>query len=108
MAGETVVSLADLRHALASLLDEVERRHGKVVDLDADYYWTIGPWDSFRLDALDGPKPTVGQLTDDVESMKDMLAGRDDREIAVWHDLTHIVGILSRLAALDHPGQQQT
>ena len=108
MADETVVSLTDLRQALMSLLDEVERRHGSVVDLDADHYWTIGPWDSFRLDAVDGPEPTVGQLTDDVASMQDMLAGRDERGIVVWHDLTHVVGILSRLAALDHPGQQPT
>ena len=108
MAGETVVSLADLRRALWWLLEEVERRHGKVVGLDANHYWTIGPWDSFRLDAADEPQSTVGRLSDDVEAMQDLLAGLNDREVVIWHDLTHLVGIPGRLAVLDLPGQRRT
>jgi hypothetical protein len=103
VAGEVLVSLADLRQALVSLLDEIEKRHGKVIDLDADYYWTIGPWESFRLDADPVPEPTVGQLTDDVRSMRDILTGSADRAVVVWHDLTHVIGILNRLAAIDLP-----
>jgi hypothetical protein len=100
MSGETFVSLADLRQALTRSLDQVERRQGPVVDLDADYYWTVGPWDAFRFDT-EAPQPTVGQLTDDVRSMQSMLAADADPSVAVWHDLTHLIGILNRLAVLD-------
>jgi hypothetical protein len=60
---------------------------------------TVGPWDAFRFVA-EAPQPTVGQLTDDVQSMQNMLADDADPPIAVWHDLAHLIGILNRLAAL--------
>ncbi|MEV4283843.1 hypothetical protein [Actinoplanes xinjiangensis] len=71
MSGETFVSLADLRRAVSRVLDEVERQ------------------------------PTVGQLADDIQSMYDMLADREDHSIAARHDLAHLIGILNGLAALD-------
>ena len=100
MSGETFVSLADLRRALAQSLDDVERQHGPVVDLGADYYWTVGPGDAFHF-GTEAPQPTVGQLTDDVRSMQNMLADAVDSSTAAWHDLAHLIGILNRLAALD-------
>ncbi|WP_146246338.1 hypothetical protein [Actinoplanes xinjiangensis] len=100
MSGEAFVSLADLRRALARSLDEVERQRGPVVDFGADSYWTVGPWDAFRFDT-EVPQPTVGQLTDDVQSMQNMLADDADPSTAVWHDLAHLIGILNRLAALN-------
>jgi hypothetical protein len=106
MTDEVRVSMTEVRKALASLLDEIERRHGPVVELDADYYWTIGPWDSFRVDTGDVPQPTMGELTDDIQSMRDMLTGSEDRAVVVWHDLAHVIGILNRLAALDHPAPE--
>jgi hypothetical protein len=101
MSGETSVSVADLRTALSRLLDEVERRQGSIVDLDADYYWTVHPMDAFRFEA-EAPKPTVGELADDIRSMQSMLVDQADSPIVVWHDLAHLIGILNRLAALDH------
>ena len=100
MSGETFVSLADLRRAVSRVLDEVERRQGPVVALGTDYYWTIGPSDAFRFET-EAPQPTVGQLADDIQSMHDMLADREDHSIAAWHDLAHLIGILNGLAALD-------
>jgi hypothetical protein len=99
----SLVPLADLRQGLAILLDELERRHGAVADLDADYYWTVNPQDAFRLDAAGAPEPTVGQLTDDIEALREMLKANQDRPVVVWHDLAHLIGILGRLAALDAP-----
>jgi hypothetical protein len=107
MTGEIRVSVAEVRTALASLLDEIERRHGRVVELDADYYWTIAPRDSFGGDAGDVPQSTIGQLTDDIQSMRDILTRSEDRAVVVWHDLAHIIGILNRFAALDHPAREQ-
>jgi hypothetical protein len=79
----------------------VERQHGTVVDLDADHYWTIGPWDAFRFETSGVSEPTVGQLTDDIDTLRSMLVGNADRPVAVRHDLAHVIGILSRLAAQD-------
>jgi hypothetical protein len=76
--------------------------HGPIVDLEADYYWTVGPWDAFQFEAA-APQPTVGQLTDDVRSMHDMLVDHADAPIAAWHELTHLIGILNRLAGLNEP-----
>nr|BFE55773.1 hypothetical protein GCM10020063_002990 [Dactylosporangium thailandense] len=47
---------------------------------------------------------TADQLSDDVLSMRAMLDPAEDDPIVVWHDLTHVVGVLSRLASLDLPG----
>jgi hypothetical protein len=101
MTDAALVSLADLRRGLSMLLEAVERKYGAVVDLDADHYWTVGPQDSFRFEATGVPEPTVGQLTDDIDSLRDMLAGEAVRPLVAWHDLAHVIGILSRLAALD-------
>ncbi|MET7420879.1 hypothetical protein [Dactylosporangium sp. NPDC005555] len=105
MTNITQVSLRDLRQSLTLLLDAVERQYGQTVDLNADYYWTIGVWDAFRLDGADRPEPTLGQLTDDIQSMREVLEAARDEPAAVWHDLAHVVGILNRLAALDLPRQ---
>jgi hypothetical protein len=77
-----LVSLADLRRPVSILLDEVERQHGAVVDLDADYYWTIGPCDAFRLGS-GMPEPTVGHVSDDIDSLRGMLVGDADRPVVV-------------------------
>jgi hypothetical protein len=82
------------------LLDEVERRWGSVVDLAADYYWTVSPRDGFSFEG-EAPGPTLGQLTNDVRSMQDLLAEETIAPVAVWHDLAHLIGILTRLGALD-------
>jgi hypothetical protein len=88
------------------LLEEVDRQFGPVVDLDADYYWTVGPQDALRFEATGAPEPTVGQLTDDIDALRDMLASIADRPRVVWHDLADVIGILTRLAALDRRPDQ--
>jgi hypothetical protein len=65
-----------------------------VVDIDADYYWTIGPWDAFRLAGSGAPEPTVGRLSDDIDSLRGMLVDDADRPAVVSHDLAHVVGVL--------------
>jgi hypothetical protein len=41
----------------------------------------------------------IGQLSDDVESLRGILVG-GIRPEATWHDLGHVNGILSRVAAM--------
>jgi hypothetical protein len=45
----------------------------------------------------------VGQLSDDVQELRDLLNRPGD--LTLWHDLTHIGAILRRIAALDLPGE---
>ncbi|GIF66834.1 hypothetical protein Ais01nite_48690 [Asanoa ishikariensis] len=97
-----VVSVADLRSALDLLLTEVERQHGPDVDLAEGVYWTVSPGEAYRFDDAP-PKVTVGDLVDDVESVRELLSRDPDEGVYVWHDLAHVVGVLTRLAALDLP-----
>jgi hypothetical protein len=96
-----VVAIADLRQALERVLDAVEKQFGPVVDLAADYYWTVSPDETYALDM-----PTAlhaGQLSDDVVELQDLLAREHGGEVFIWHDLEHLVGILQRIASLDTP-----
>ncbi len=91
-----------MRAGLLAILDEIERTHGAEIDLDADHYWDIDAESAFDMDS--DPVPTVGQLSDDVDELRELISERADREVMVWHDLAHVVGILKRFAALDTPG----
>lgn len=66
------------------------------MDLDADHYWCIDSADAFDLSTE--PNVVAGHLEDDAEEIRDLL-GRS--EVFLWHDLDHLIGLLSRLAALD-------
>jgi hypothetical protein len=101
MAGEVSIDVAEVRLALAGILDAVEARYGSTLDLAADYYWTVDLQRSFDPYAEPGASLTAGQLTDDVEEIRDMLG--EARDPVIWHDLSHVVGVLRRIAALDLP-----
>jgi hypothetical protein len=97
------VNVTDLRRAVGRLLDEVEQRHGPTVALGADHYWMLSDEAAFALRA----EPTAegilaGQLSDDVDAVRE-LVDRSHDEVAVWHDLRHVIGVLSRIAAQDRP-----
>ena len=83
------------------LLNQLERKYGSTIDLDGDYYWDVTPDVAFDpwTDAAQGL--VAGQLTDDVESLQELLQRPNDEVPMVWHDLAHLVGILRRMAHLD-------
>jgi len=95
-----VIPVSDLRDALTRLLEAATERFGPLVDLDADHYWAIEPDAAF--DIAKDPPVAVGQLSDDVSTVRDLLA-RDDGEVFLWHDLEHAIGILQRIASLARP-----
>jgi hypothetical protein len=99
MTDALTVSVADLREALSRLLDQVEREYGAEVDLDADFYWVVDRSAAYNHDTPEAARLTVGQLSDDIESLRSMLVG-GFRPEAIRHDLGHVIGILSRLAAM--------
>ena len=99
MPDALTVSVADLREALSRLVDAVEREYGTEIDLGADFYWVVDRSAAYNLDRPEAGELTVGQLSDDIESMRSLLAD-GIRPEALWHDLAHLIGILSRLAAM--------
>lgn len=80
------------------LLDATEKRFGPVLHLDADHYWKIDPGDAFDL--TKEPPILASQISDDVSTIRGLLA-QDDDEIDLWHDLDHLIGVLQRVSALD-------
>ncbi len=94
------ISIAELREAVARILDAVETKFGAVVDLAADHYWVLDPVES--VDLTRQPRIMTGQLSEDIEETRGVLT-REDDEIYAWHDLAHLVGIFVRLSALDSP-----
>ena len=101
MSGRSQIEVQELRRAVEHVLDAVAERHGPTVDLEADYYASLDLRTSFdpTVDQCDGI--TVGQLSDDVREVREMLS-RTDAPV-VWHDLSHIAAIFLRIAALDLP-----
>jgi hypothetical protein len=83
------------------MLHELERKFGTEVDLDADYYWNI--WADAAFDMGSDPVPDVGQLSDDVDTLRELVSDADERPVIVWHDLAHVLGILQRVVGLDLP-----
>jgi hypothetical protein len=95
------ISISELRTTLANLLDSLENQLGPRVDLGADYYWTIDPDAAYHLERDPASGPTVGQLSDDVATVREtMVGGVEPAE--TWHVLRHVNGILARLAWLSH------
>lgn len=93
-----VVTVAELRSATAKILDAVEAALGPAIALAADHYWLLESDDAFDLSQE--PRINAGQLSDDLASVRE-LDGRDD--IYVWHDLDHLLGLLTRVSALARP-----
>lgn len=103
MDASTMITVGELRAAVGLLLDEVERKFGPTIDLNADYYWEIGVAAAFDLDANPSEAITAGQLTDDVTSVREFISRSPEDFAAVWHEASHLTGILRRLAAMDLP-----
>jgi hypothetical protein len=92
------IEVSELREALMRLLDVISARFGPSVPLNADHYWTLSTAD--RFDLAQAPSVQAAQLSDDVESVRQLLS-RDSGEIVLWHDVEHLTGILQRIASLD-------
>ena len=88
------LSLADLRAAVGRILDAVERERGPLVDVSVDCYRFLSTAAAFDLDE---PRPalTVGQVSDDRDSLRDCLEGTD--QDVLWHLLQHAIGALRAL-----------
>lgn len=94
MAESITVAVADLRCALNRALDATEARLGPEVSLAVDHYWHLQVQDAFNLTS-EPTKFTVGQVSDD---LNEVVGNQPDRiPEAVWHDLSHLIGVLRAL-----------
>lgn len=65
-----------------------------------DYYWNV-PLDK-AYDPYKSPVLDMGQVSDDVDSVHQFGAARDD-VVAIWHESDHLAGVLRALAARTLP-----
>ncbi len=93
MAAPLVVRISDLRQALGRALDATETLLGPEVALHADYYWHLPVDAAFDVYA-EPPTLTMGQLSDDLEAVRDPSDGVPQN---ARHDLLHLVGVLRAL-----------
>jgi hypothetical protein len=96
------IALSDLRDALERLLAAAAEQFGTSIDLAADYYWSIDTREAFDLSRE--PSWEVGQLSDDVATVRQLLnRDQDEDGLFLWHDLDHAIAILQRIAGLARP-----
>jgi hypothetical protein len=71
----TLTSVPELRQILSVLLDHLEAQ-GAEIELSHDFYWFLDP--SARRDLERDPSdPTVGQLSENLASLRSMIGSRD-------------------------------
>ena len=100
MREAVTLDLDALREAIAMCLDHCERVLGRQVDLGADFYWLIEADSAFDL--TQEPSVNTGELSDDLTEIARMRhEGLEAAE--AWHGLGHLLGPLTRLAALTLP-----
>lgn len=102
----SVLNLADLRKAYSTLLDEVERRFGDRIDLQAlpvDHYWTVGLAAAFAMGEVTDMEIGCGQATDDVKEVAALAKPGQGELVALWHGLDHLAGAIRLLAFMDLP-----
>src|SRR4051794_35516668 len=103
MSPGPAIRIDELLVALRRILDEVVIKHGGEVQLLGDYYWSVPIDAAFDVNtAPDGL--TIGQLSDDIESVRHFLAQPVDQPITIWHELAHAAGVLRGLEQLDRRG----
>jgi len=89
------VTVAELRRATDRLFEAISEQLGDELNFFADHYWTLDIEESFDL----GKQPEIlaGQVSDDVESVRNFSASDDF--VSIRHESEHLVGVLRAIAA---------
>lgn len=95
------ISVAELRRALARLLDATEERFGADLRFSEDFYWNVSFSEATVLDRE--PRLDMGSVVDDVASVREYVTSDRDEYESIWHEADHIVGLLRAIARLDSP-----
>ena len=89
MAEALTVSIADLRSGLDRALRVAQELLGEEVLLSVDHYWHLPVEAAFDM-SEEPDELTVGQVSDDLESLLD---SHDRVPQEAWHELAHLVGV---------------
>lgn len=103
----SLLRLADLRRALTEALDAVEKQMGDSIDLSQvphleGHYWYLDPATAYAMDDDPGLRISVGQTSDDIETLAEMLADPEMHDV-VGHSMGHLAELLRILAFVDNP-----
>lgn len=71
------VKFDDLRILLDKILKHLEENGIRSIELEEDYYWDMPKEQLYNM-KKDPKKLFVGQLYDDMESLSDILNGKDE------------------------------
>lgn len=71
------IKVSELRSVVNLLLDYVEQQTDGTVDIEPDAYWFVSK-DSVYDPYAEFPELTMGQLSDDWQSLKNILEKKDD------------------------------
>lgn len=88
------------------LLDAAESQFGPQIDLSqlpVDYYWNVDLRAAFTM--VPEPERAIdcGQTSDDLAELSGLLQRDPQDVVSLWHDLSHVNGLLRLLAYLDLP-----
>lgn len=93
------LNISDLRSAFDRLLDAVEDTFGPELSLPVDYYWSVSLDASFDLERT--PALDVGQVSDDLESIREQARASSSEMTVIWHECEHLAGLLRAISFLD-------
>lgn len=94
-------SIPELRTALDRVLSSIESTHGTVITVPHDHYWHLPVGAAFNM-TQEPQSLTVGQVSDDIPEVRNLLNGGDET-VAAWHELQHVIGVLRALEAVTTP-----
>ncbi|WP_433535032.1 hypothetical protein ACQPZK_23355 [Micromonospora sp. CA-249363] len=104
---DAVLRIADLRRACSMLLDAAESRFGPEIQLSqlgVDHYWDMDLGAAFGMVQRPELEIDCGQSSDEVAELTSLLQrGGPEGFVSLWHDLSHVSGLLRLLAYLDLP-----
>jgi hypothetical protein len=99
MTGRPDITVSELRSAIGRILDAVEERFGPDLRFAVDYYWDVPVPAAFELS--DPPELGMGQVSDDVSSVREFLAQDAEEYVVIQHECEHYRGLLQAIQHLD-------
>ncbi|HEY9409118.1 MAG TPA: hypothetical protein VIP77_06020 [Jiangellaceae bacterium] len=93
------LNIGDLRTAFDRLLDAVEDTFGPELSLPVDHYWGVSLGAVFDLERT--PELDVGQVSDDLESIRELARASSSEMTVIWHECEHVAGLLRAISFLD-------
>jgi hypothetical protein len=99
---DEVLRIDELRAAVGLALDQFVDYFGDEVVIGRPLYWHLAVEESFDIARAAPAGFTVGDVSDDLAEVRQMLAERNSYE-QPWHILFHVIGLLRFLEVAARP-----